>query len=159
MTSLNVCPCTLHTGATSQYTSASSMPFLTLFYKTNWTHSRKLWLTLASTTLWTSLFCMVQVQPKSQLLKTFPLCNDCKKKTVTKSLGKCCTAWTSTFLIPKIPVSTFSMPFPCLFDLNTHAEYVLPQTGLLPIKWQSIGFVTALPKDGLFLLISTNEKS
>lgn len=89
-------------------------------------HSWKLWLTLASTTLWTSLFCMAQVQPKSQLLKTFPLCNDCKKKPVTKSLGQCCTAWTSTFLTPKLPVPTFSMPFPCLFDLNTHAEYALP---------------------------------
>lgn len=97
--------------------------------------------------------------PRASCWKLFHFCNDCKKKTVTKSLGKCCTAWTSTFLIPKIPVSTFSMPFPCLFDLNTHAEYALPQTGLLPIKWQSIGFVTALPKDGLFLLISTNEKS
>lgn len=30
------CPCTLHSEATSQYTSASSVPFLTLFYTTNW---------------------------------------------------------------------------------------------------------------------------
>lgn len=69
------------------------------------------------------------------------LCNDCKKKPVTKSLGLA-LSWLLSFQFPHS-----QCPFPAF---PTHAEYALPQTGLLLIKWQSVWITTVLPKDGFF---------
>lgn len=107
-----MCPCTLRTGATSQYLSASSMPFLTLFctaQKQVFLHSTKLWPTLVSILHGTSA------------AQNFFTLQWLQEKDINQQAWiSMCVSW-----LLKLPVPIFSKPFPYLFDVNTHAEYTL----------------------------------